>query len=113
MTPVRLKSLIRTELENTPDTCKNALIFSEWFWKYRQVVPHSCEVFPLLNAVKSGKLFREWWACGGPSEFAPSMDKLLKLAIVYVHKHIPKRSSSAYLHGCEGLQKPLVPSGTK
>ena len=95
MTPIWLKSLIRTKLESAPDKSKKALAWSGWFWKYSQVVPHSCEIFPLLNAVAAGRLFRQWWSYGDPKEFAHMVDKLLNLAEGYVHK------------------KPLVSSGTK
>ena len=46
---------------------------------------------------------------GGPAEFAPPKN----LAKLYVHKHIFTRLWPAYLHGGEGLHKPLVSSITK
>ena len=113
MTPSRLKTLIRKELECPPDISKKALVWSGWFWKYRQVVTHNSGQAPLLNAEESGRLFRDWWAYGGPKESIPSDDKLLALATPYVHGTISQKLWPLYLHGGKGVKEPLVPPRTK
>ena len=67
----------------------------------------------MLNVEESGRLFRDWWAYGGPKEFTPWDDKLVAMATPYVQENISGKLWPWFLHGGKDNKEPLVPPGTK
>ena len=58
ITSSTLKKFIQLEFENPADTSDQALVWTGWLHRYRQVVKHETGTYPFLSGNHCGRMFR-------------------------------------------------------